>query len=163
MSLTPPLSFKKGRAAWNAKTDAQRQKHIDFQLNKKKRKEDLIKQRAQEAKELAKGHGVQGLFPDYEDCKDMSRKHLADCEVSTKRRIVEAKQQAPAPFSFPDTSDATSVNQNVEETEEESKRIAIGYKSYEHKMVQSAEVPFDLDKAVQLRLKAMYLERNGLF
>jgi len=163
MSLTPPSSFKKSRAAWNAKTDAQRQKHIDFQLQKKTRKEALIKQRAQEAKELAKGHGVQGLFPDYEDYKDMSREHLADCEVSTKRRIVEAKQQAPAPLSFPDTSDETSVNQNVEEAEKESKRIAIGYKSYEYKMVQSAEVPFDLDLAVRLRLQAMKDYRDGLF
>jgi len=161
MSLTPPSSFKKGRAAWNAKTDIQRQKHIDFQLNKKKRKEDLIKQRAQEAKELAKGHGVQGLFPDYEDYKDMSREHLEESEVSTKRRITETKKQVPAPLP-PDISEETSVDQNVEE-EKESKRIAIGYKSYEHKMVQSAEVPCDLDKAVQLRLRAMQEYRDGLF
>jgi len=100
---------------------------------------------------------------------DRHNKKLADKEAFIKQRATEAKAKAetqqsiPAPFFPSDTSDVTSVNQNVEEAEKESKRIAIGYKSYEHKLRGTEAVSCDLDRAVQLRLKAMYLERNGLF
>jgi predicted Fe-S protein YdhL (DUF1289 family) len=139
----PRHIYHKGKAAWYKLSPESRQAIIDRYNQKITAKGDLIKRRAAEAK-------TNGLSPESE---------------AKWRELKEGKDPNEELFSSSpsDISDATNVNQNVEEAEKEGKQVVIGYKNYEQRMTSIAPRDCDLDLAVRERLLTMYLIRNGLW